>query len=142
MTTLLRARSLVLNMNTSSTLLDEQHRELHDRCQTSMSSVRISDDGSQEVGVGKLCTLSFGRSKALLSLFSVVEKLCHEKVADFVRYSGLRLVSCNSCSPSDLCLHRDNLLDLAQARRLKMLSMRLAIQKRTQYPDTSPFESP
>jgi hypothetical protein len=88
-TALLRSRRLVLNVDTSSSLLDEKHCKLHDRCQATMSSIRISDNRSEEVSVCELRALGFGDGHALFTLLSVVEELGHEKMANFVRYRGL-----------------------------------------------------
>jgi hypothetical protein len=52
--TLLGTRSLILNVNASSTLLDEELGELHDSSQTTVTSIRISNERSQEVDVGCL----------------------------------------------------------------------------------------
>ena len=42
--TLLRSRCLIFNVDTRSTFLDEQLCELHDGCEASVSSIRISDN--------------------------------------------------------------------------------------------------
>lgn len=88
-TTLLRSWGLVLNVNTSSTLLDEELGQLHHSSQTTMSSIRIGNDGAEVVDVGQLGSLRFGDAQALLSLLSVVEQLRHEEVADLVGDGGL-----------------------------------------------------
>lgn len=91
--TLLGARSLVLDVDTSSTSLNEELGQLHDGSQPTMPSVGISDDGPQIVDVGNIATLRLGSRDTLLTLLSVVEQLGHEKVVDFVGDGVLALVS-------------------------------------------------
>lgn len=87
--TLLGTRSLVLNMNTSSTTLNEQLGQLHDSGQTTMTGVCISNDGTQVVNVGNLLALVLGCGDALLALFPVMEQLSHPEVVDLVGDSVL-----------------------------------------------------
>jgi hypothetical protein len=51
MTALLSARCLVLDMDTSSTLLDEELCKLHNGSEATMASIGVSDDGPQIVNV-------------------------------------------------------------------------------------------
>lgn len=50
--TLLGARRLVLDVDTRSTLLDEQLGQLHDSRQSAVARVRVGDDGAEVVDVG------------------------------------------------------------------------------------------
>ena len=87
---LLGSGSLILNVNTSSSLLNEELGELHDRCQASMSSISICDDGSEVVDILELASVCFRFcGDSLLALLSIVEELGHEEMADLVWYSGL-----------------------------------------------------
>ena len=87
---LLGTRSLVLNVNTSSTLLNEQLRELHDSGQTTVSGVCVRNKRPQEIDVRRLRLVC--RAETLFTLLAVVEQLCHEEVADLVRHGGVRVV--------------------------------------------------
>lgn len=89
--TLLGSWSLILNVYASCTLLDEELGELHDRRKTSMSSIRISNDWSQVVDIGEFGAIGLCRAETLLALLSVVEELCHEQMANLVRYSCLKI---------------------------------------------------
>lgn len=91
MSTLLRSRSLILNMNTGSSLLNKQFCQLHNGSQSSVSSISICDDGPEVVDVGELGAVDFrfGRH-TLFSLLAVVEELSHEEMADFIWDSGLK----------------------------------------------------
>jgi hypothetical protein len=88
--TLFCPRSLVLDMYPRCSLLYEQFRELHHGCQTTMSSVRICDDGAEIINVGELGAVRFGfRGDAFFTLLAVVEELGHEEMGDFVWDGGL-----------------------------------------------------
>jgi hypothetical protein len=91
---LLGARSLVLNVNTSGALFDEQLCELHDGSQTSVTGISVGDNGSEEISVGNLRPLFPGCGEALLALLPVVEELCHKEMLDLVRDSGLEQLAC------------------------------------------------
>jgi hypothetical protein len=88
--TLLGSWGLVLDVDTSSTLLNEELRQLHHGSQTSVSSIGISDNRAQIVDVGEFRAISFRQgSNTLLTLLAVVEELGHEEMRDFVGDSGL-----------------------------------------------------
>jgi hypothetical protein len=87
---LLGTRSLILNVNASSTLLDEELGELHNSSKTTVASICISNERSQEVDVG--CLRLVWRAEALFALLAVVEELSHEEVADLVGDGGVRVV--------------------------------------------------
>lgn len=87
--TLLGARSLVLNVNTSSTTLNEQLGELHDSGKTTVTGIGIGDDRAQVVDIGNLLTLIPGCGDTLFTLFPVVEQLSKEKLVDLVGHSVL-----------------------------------------------------
>lgn len=91
---LLRSGSLILNVNTSSTLLDEKLGELHNGSQATVTGIGISNDGAEEVGVGDRCALLPGCGETLLALLPVMEELCEEEMCDFVGDSGLHLLAC------------------------------------------------
>lgn len=86
---LLRARSLVLNVDTGSASLDEKLGQFHDRGQTTVASVGVRDDGSEVVNVGHLVTLVLWGGDALLTLLPVVEELGHEELVDLVGHGVL-----------------------------------------------------
>lgn len=92
-TTLLGTRSLVLNVNTSSTLLNEELGELHDGGETTVTSVGIGNDGSEVVEVVEVGALRLGDGETLLALLSVVEELGHEEVTDLVGDGGVGVIS-------------------------------------------------
>lgn len=99
MTTFLGARSLIFDMDTGGTPLDEELCQLHDGRQTTMAGVGISNDGSQVVDIGNIVALFLGGCDALLTLFSIVEELGHEQLVDLVGngilIDGVRLVGCS-----------------------------------------------
>lgn len=90
---LLGSGGLVLNVNTSGTLLDEKLGELHDGGQTAVAGIGISNDGAEVVDVGDLGAVTLGVAQALLALLAVVEQLGHEKMADLVGDGGLQRIS-------------------------------------------------
>lgn len=86
---LLGTSSLVLDVNASSTLFNEELGKLHGSSEAAMARISIGDDGSKVVNVGELCALILGGSHALLALFAIVEELSHEEMADLVGDSSL-----------------------------------------------------
>jgi hypothetical protein len=99
MSTLLRSWSLVLDMDTSSTFLDEKLRQLHNRSQASVPSIGIGDNRAQIVDVGKLAAVSFREGgNAFFALLAIVEELCHEEMGDLIRDGGLVEISIRSSS--------------------------------------------
>ena len=94
MSALLRSWSLVLNVYSSRSFLDEQLRELHHCGQSTMSSIRIGDDWAQVVDVCELGAVGLGfRGYTFFALLAVVEELGHEEVGDFVWDGGLGLLA-------------------------------------------------
>lgn len=91
--TLLGAGGLVFDVNTSSAPFNEQLRQLHDGCQTSMASVRIRDDGTQVVDIGQFPTLLLRSCNTLLALFAVMEQLSQEKLVNLVGNGVLKASS-------------------------------------------------
>jgi len=87
--TLLGARSLVLDGNTSSTTLNEELGELHHSGKTTVTGIGISDDRAQVVDIGNTLALGPGRGDTLFTLFPVVEQLSKEKLVDLVGDSVL-----------------------------------------------------
>lgn len=92
MAALLGSRCLVLDVNTSSTLLDEHLGELHDSRKATMASIGISDDGTEVVDNGGGSELGIGHSGTTFALFSVVEQLGHEQVLDLVGDGVRRII--------------------------------------------------
>jgi hypothetical protein len=90
--TLLGARSLVFDMNTGSTLLDKHLCELHHSSQSTVSSISISYDGSQEICGWEIGTLGLWRSKTLFPLLSVMEELGIPEMLDLVWNSCLNVL--------------------------------------------------
>jgi hypothetical protein len=90
---LLCPRSLVLNMDTSCSLLDEQFRKLHHCGETAVAGICVCDDGAEVVDVCELGACGFGFcGYAFFALFAVVEKLSHEEMGDFVWDGGLEML--------------------------------------------------
>ena len=90
MSALLGSWSLILNVNTSSALLNEQLGQLHDRSQPTMSSISIGDDWSEVIDVGEFGPIGFrGGCNTFFSLLAVVKKLGLEKMLDLVWNGGL-----------------------------------------------------
>lgn len=83
-TALLGAGSLIFDVDTGGSLLNEELGELHDSGETTMASVRIGDDGPKVINVRNLAALGLWGCETLLALFAVMEELCVEQVADFV----------------------------------------------------------
>ena len=142
MTTLLGTRSLVLNVNTSSTLLNEELGELHDGGKTTVTSVGIGNNRSQVIEVVETGTLRLGDGETLLSLLAVVEELGHEKVADLVRDGGLGIVLgwCSQFVDKMLNLRRGSQPDQDRARQKQRQWKMIAIQRRRQCRGTLPSE--
>jgi hypothetical protein len=84
MTTLFCAGGLILNVNSCGTLLDKELGELHDSSETTMSGVGIRDNWAKVVNVEEIGALFLGDAKTLLALFTIVEELGHEEMANLV----------------------------------------------------------
>lgn len=103
---LLRTGRLILNVNTSSTLLDEHFRQLHNGCKTTMARVSISHNGPHVVHVGRLSTLLGGHTATGILLLAIMEKLCHKQVLNLIGHRvrwvvsqvGTRLVRRAGCA--------------------------------------------
>ena len=77
---LLCAGLLVLQVNSSSTLLHKQSAQLQDgRCAT-VTGVSVRNDGAHELGAVELCWLVGRQRKVLLLLLAVVEDLSLEEL--------------------------------------------------------------
>jgi hypothetical protein len=83
---------LILNVDTGSTLFDEHLGELHHGSDTTVSSVCVGNDGTEEIGVGDLATLALWGAEALFTLLAVVEELGEPKMLDLVWDSGLSIM--------------------------------------------------
>ena len=88
--TLLGARRLILDMNTSSSLLDKELGELHDSSETTVTGICVCNKRPQEIDVGSFRLV--GRAKTLFTLLAVVEELGHEQMADLVGNSCVWVV--------------------------------------------------
>lgn len=89
-TTLLRTRGLIFNVDSGSASLDEQLGQFHNSSETTMAGISIGDDGTQVVDVRQLAPLVLGGCDAFLALFPVMEQLCHEQLVYLVGDSVLR----------------------------------------------------
>jgi len=136
---LLGSRGLILNVNTSSTLLDEHLGKLHDGGQTTVAGISIGDDGAKEVGGGKLGALRFGNSKALFTLLPVVEELREPEMLDFVGDGSLRESAWLTCFFDWFCSPWGSLQDLGRARRWTRQWTSIASQRRILCRDIWPF---
>jgi hypothetical protein len=85
MSALLGARSLVFDVDSCSTTLNEELGEFHDGGETAMAGISIGNDGAQVVDIGVVDALLDRSAQAFLALFAVVEELCFEEVFDFGR---------------------------------------------------------
>ena len=92
MSALLGSWSLVLNVDSGSTLLNEELGELHDGSQTAVSGISISDNWAEVVDGGDLVALLLWSGEALLTLLAVVEKLGHPQLVDLVWNSGVWVI--------------------------------------------------
>eukprot|EP00128_Syssomonas_multiformis_P016434 Colp12_sorted_trinity150504_noHs@9148 len=92
-TALLGTGSLVLNVNTSNTSLNEHLGELHNGRETTVTSVGVSDDGAEEVNVRSLQTLLARHLSASLVLAAIMEELGLDKVLGLVGDSVHGVVS-------------------------------------------------
>jgi len=84
MSALLGSWSLVLDVDTCSTLLNEELGELHGGCETAMASVSVGNDGSQVINDGSRGEFCVRETSASFALFPVVEELSSEQVLDFI----------------------------------------------------------
>ena len=85
MSAFLGTGSLVLNVDSCSTALNEELGEFHDGGETAMAGIGIGNDGAQVVDIGVADALLDRSAQAFLALFAVVEELCFEEVFDFCR---------------------------------------------------------
>lgn len=134
MSTLLRARRLILNVNSGCSLLNEQLGELHDGSQTTVAGVSIGDDGTQVVDVGQLGAVGFGGGGyAFFALLAVVEELGHEEVADLVGNGGLEGLDGLVGGGGGEDVRMGNLPNLVLARLRQRQWMMIASRKRRRY---------
>ena len=89
MTAFLGAWSLIFNVDTSSPLLNEHLGKLHYSSQPTMTGIGISNNGPEEISVGKLGSLFLGGAQSLFPLLTVVEQLRKPEMVDLVGDSGL-----------------------------------------------------
>ena len=148
-TALLGSGSLVLNVDTGGTLLDEELGELHDGSETAMASIGVGNDGSEVVNVGDTGALVLGGSKTLLALLAVVEELGLEEVADLVGDGGLlcghatlELVLSVPLSSGGENLRRGNRPNRDRAHRWRRRWKKIASRRHRLYQGTWPSESP
>mmetsp|Transcript_39892 Transcript_39892/g.49290 ORF Transcript_39892/g.49290 Transcript_39892/m.49290 type:complete len:299 (-) Transcript_39892:19-915(-) len=89
---LLGARLLVLNVDASSSVLDEHLRQLHGGSDASVAGVSISDDGIQVVHAGSLGAFIWLHATSLLILLAIVEQLGTEELIHLVGHGVVRVV--------------------------------------------------
>ena len=82
--TLLGSWSLILNVDTSGTLLNEELGQFHGGGETTVAGVSVSNDGSHIIDDGSRGKFSVREMSASLPLFPVVEELSGEQVLDLV----------------------------------------------------------
>jgi hypothetical protein len=76
MSTLLRSWGLILNVDTRCPFLNKQLSQLHNRGQSSVSSISVCDDGSEVIDVGEFGTVSFRRRcHSFFALLPVMKEL-------------------------------------------------------------------
>jgi hypothetical protein len=120
MTTLLRPWRLVFDVYSRCSLLDEQLCELHHCSQSTVPGICVCDDGTEVVDVCEFGPFGFGfRGYTFFALLTVVEKLGHEEVGDFVWDSGLGELVCGFGEEKGGNQRRDNLPNLDRARRMQ-----------------------
>mmetsp|Transcript_26252 Transcript_26252/g.54066 ORF Transcript_26252/g.54066 Transcript_26252/m.54066 type:complete len:519 (-) Transcript_26252:151-1707(-) len=90
--TLLRAWLLILDVDARSAVLDEHLCELHGRRKTSVTSVRIRDDGIEVIHHRSLGALLGRHAAALFVLLPVMEQLGLEELIHLVRHRVVRVV--------------------------------------------------
>lgn len=144
-TALLGTRGLILNVDTGSTLLNEELGELHDGSKTTVTGIGIGNDGAEVVVVVELLTLGLGDGETLLALLAVVEELSHEEMANLVGDGGLNsdisMVGLNgSSSPRNS--RRGSQQDPGRARQKRRRSRMIASRRRRRYRGTWPSGSP
>lgn len=103
MSALLRSWGLVFNVNTSSSILDEEFGQLHDCGQTTVTSIGVRNDGSEKIGVRNAAPARFRSGYAFFTLFPVVEELSQEKLVHFI-WNGVLctlLIGSLGCTYSD-----------------------------------------
>ena len=91
-TALFRARRLVLDVNTRSTLFDEKLCKFHGRRNTAVASVCICYDRSKIIDWGDRGKFCIAHTRALFALLAVVEKLSSEKVLNLIWYRVIRVI--------------------------------------------------
>ena len=106
MTTFFRPRSLVFDVDSCSSFLNEQLRQFHDGRESTVTSIGICNDGSQEVGPCNPTPLLLWSGNALLTLFTIVKELRHEQVLHFVGYCVLVLCQNRPTDTSTTTDHR------------------------------------
>jgi len=84
MSALLGPWGLILDVDTSSALLNEELGELHCGGEAAMTGVGVSNDGSHVIGGRSRGEFCLRETSTSLSLFPVVEELGGEQVLDLV----------------------------------------------------------
>ena len=80
-------------MDPGCSALDEQFRQLHNGCETTVTSIRIRNDRRQKVCIGYPVSLCLWRAQTLFTLLPIVEKLGKEKLMDFIWDGVLSLLT-------------------------------------------------
>ena len=84
MSALLGSWGLILDVDTSSTLLNKELGELHGGGEAAMASVGVSNNGSHIIGGRSRGEFCLRKTSASFPLFPVVEELGGEQVLDLV----------------------------------------------------------
>lgn len=92
-TAFLGTRSLILDVNTCRSILDEQLGKLHDRCEAAVTGISVGYDGSKEVRVCYTSSLVFWGRQTFFALFTIMEELGEEKLVNLVGNGVLSLIS-------------------------------------------------
>jgi hypothetical protein len=87
MSTFLGPWSLILDMNTSGSFLNEHLGQFHNGSQTAMTGIGISYNGAKVVNGRCSQKLNIGHAGASLALLAIMEQLGLEQMLDLVRYS-------------------------------------------------------
>ena len=74
-TALLCPRRLILNVNSGSTVLNEELGQFHDGGKPAVTGVSVGNDRSKKICIGKIAAVGFWRSNTLFSLFAIMEEL-------------------------------------------------------------------
>lgn len=92
-TTLLRARRLVLNVDSCCSVLDEKLGELHDSREAAVTSVGVGYHWPQEIRICYISTIRFWNRQTFFALLAVMKELGKEQLVDLIRNGVLGRIS-------------------------------------------------